>query len=81
MSGINEWDLAPSSVTDLYVYDYLTKTLIINITGIPSTVLFAMSYIDISPPAITGYPLEIFFSISIIAAFALLVVKRKKFRF
>ncbi len=84
MSGNNEWDAAPTSATDMFVYDYEDNslTIIFPIGGSsgPFSIIMAVSYIYIGPEvaAIPGFPLLMTLGFLTISTVALIMIYFKK---
>ena len=83
MSGNNEWDAAPTSATDMFVYDYednsLTITFPIGGSSGPISIVMAVSYIYIGPPElIPGFPLLITLGFLTVSTVALIMIHFKK---
>jgi len=90
MSGNNEWEAAPPSATDMFVYDYADNslTIIFPIGGGsgPISIIMAVSYIY-APPVelipkgeIPGFPLLMILGFLSLGAIALIIKQRKKIK-
>jgi len=85
MSGNNEWDAAPTSATDMFVYDYEDNslTIIFPIGGSsgPFSIIMAVSYVYVGPPedaAIPGFPLLMTLGFLTVSTVALIMIYFKK---
>ena len=83
MSGNNEWDVAPTSATDMFVYDYEDNslTIIFPIGGSsgPISIIMAVSYIYAAPPEmIPGFPLLMTLGFLTVSTVALIIIHFKK---
>ena len=84
MSGNSEWEAAPSSATDMFVYDYADNslTIVFPIGGGsgPISIIMAVSYIYTGPPeeSIPGFSVFLTFGFLSVSLIALIIIQLKK---
>ncbi|MHA2288738.1 MAG: Loki-CTERM sorting domain-containing protein, partial [Promethearchaeota archaeon] len=83
MSGNNEWEAAPPSATDMFIYDYADNslTIIFPIGGGsgPISIIMAVSYVYTGPDeAIPGFPFLMTFVFLSVGLIALILIHQKK---